>query len=45
MRFDVREFNKEKSQQDLDKIFKELRGFENPLAIKNVEKKPKKKRR
>jgi len=42
----MREFNKDKSQQTLDKLFKELRGFENPFQLKLVKDKykPRKKR-
>jgi len=45
MRFDIREYNKDKAQKELDKIFKELNGYENPCAIKDVDKKYIKKNR
>jgi len=47
MKFDVREFNKDKAQQQMDKLFKELYGFSNPYEdkiIKDKYKKNKKKR-
>ena len=45
MKFNVRDFNKDKSQQDLDKLFKELNGYENPLALKMIKDKNRKIRR
>jgi len=43
MKLEAREFNKEKSQQDMDKLFKQLNGYENPYAIKIVKDNYKKK--
>lgn len=42
MKFNVREFNKDKSQQQMDKLFKELYGFANPYEFKVIKDKYKK---
>ena len=36
MKFDIREFSKDKLQQDMDKLFKEINGYENPSALKII---------
>ncbi len=33
MKIMYREYNKEKSQMELDKLFKELNGYENPAGL------------
>jgi len=35
MRFDVRDYDKEKAQQELDKIFRKIKGYDLEEPVKN----------
>jgi hypothetical protein len=45
MKFLIREFNKDKAQETMDKLFMEINGYKNPSSSNVIKDKYKKKKR